>query len=206
MTHGTPRRDLPHVVARPDADAVTPMQAAAQSLLRIGLISDTHGLLRAEAVAALRGSDLILHAGDIGDASLLERLSAIAPVCAVRGNNDVDAPGYYLPPTRRIDAGGKCIFVVHDLGELAVEPVAAGIDAVVSGHSHRPKIERCDGVLYVNPGSAGPRRFRLPISVGRLTIAGDRIEAELMPLVIDAAPASVRRASSPQSRRRLRHA
>ena len=173
---------------------MTSTHVARQAAVRIGLISDTHGLLRPEAVAALRGSDVILHAGDIGDASLLEQLAAIAPVCAVRGNNDVGATGSSLPPTRRVDAGGKCIFVIHDLAELAIEPAAAGIDAVVSGHSHKPKIERRDGVLYVNPGSAGPRRFRLPISVGRLTIAADRIEAELLPLDVDAAPA--RRAST----------
>jgi uncharacterized protein len=172
------------------------MHVARQAAVRVGLISDTHGLLRPEAVAALRGSDVIVHAGDIGDGSLLEQLSAIAPVCAVRGNNDVGATGCSLPRTRRIDAGGKCIFVIHDLAELAIEPAAAGIDAVVSGHSHKPKIELRDGVLYVNPGSAGPRRFRLPISVGRLTIAADRIEAELLRLDVDAAPATARRAST----------
>lgn len=173
---------------------MTAMHAGRASAVRIGLISDTHGLLRPEALAPLRGSDVIVHAGDIGDGSLLERLSAIAPVCAVRGNNDVDAPASGLPQTRRLDVGGKCILVIHDLAEFTTEPVAAGIDAVVSGHSHKPKIERRDGVLYVNPGSAGPRRFRLPISVGRLTIAADRIEAELLPLDDPAAPATARRA------------
>jgi putative phosphoesterase len=175
---------------------MTSIHVARQAPVRIGLISDTHGLLRPEAVAALRGSDVIVHAGDIGDAALLEQLSAIAPVYAVRGNNDVGATGCSLPSTRRIDAGGKCIYVIHDLAGLAIEPAAAGIDAVVSGHSHKPKIERRDGVLYINPGSAGPRRFRLPISVGRLTIAADRIEAELLPLDVDAAPATMRRAST----------
>ena len=168
------------------------MHVGRESAVRIGLISDTHGLLRPEALAALRGSDVIVHAGDIGDGSLLERLAAIAPVCAVRGNNDVGAPGSGLPQTQRLDVGGKCILVIHDLAELTAEPVAAGIDAVVSGHSHQPTIERRDGVLYVNPGSAGPRRFRLPVSVGRLTIAADRIEAELLPLAVAAAPATAR--------------
>jgi uncharacterized protein len=175
---------------------VISIQAARQAAVRIGLISDTHGLLRPEALAALRGSDFIVHAGDIGNGSLLEQLTAIAPVCAVRGNNDVGATGCSLPPTRRVDVGGKCIFVIHDLADLTIEPAAAGIDAVVSGHSHKPKIERRDGVLYVNPGSAGPRRFRLPISVGRLTIVADRIDAELLPLDVDSAPATMRRAST----------
>jgi putative phosphoesterase len=169
------------------------MHVAREPAVRIGLISDTHGLLRPEALAALRGSDVIVHAGDIGDGSLLERLSAIAPVCAVRGNNDVGAPVSGLPQTQRLDVAGKCILVIHDLAEFTTAPVAAGIDAIVSGHSHQPKIERRDGVLYVNPGSAGPRRFRLPVSVGRLTIAADRIEAELLPLDIGAAPATIRR-------------
>jgi uncharacterized protein len=172
------------------------MHVARQAAVRVGLISDTHGLLRPEAVAALRGSDVIVHAGDIGDGSLLEQLSAIAPVCAVRGNNDAGATWCGVPQTWRVDAGGKCIYVIHDLAELVIEPAAAGIDAVVSGHSHKPKIERRDGVLYINPGSAGPRRFRLPISVGRLTIVADRIEAELLPLDVDAAPATARRAST----------
>ncbi|HSU45056.1 MAG TPA: metallophosphoesterase family protein [Casimicrobiaceae bacterium] len=176
------------------------MHVARPPAVRIGLISDTHGLLRPEALSALRGSDMIVHAGDIGDPSILEQLAAIAPVCAVRGNNDVDPPVAGLPPTRRVDTGGKRIFVLHDLVKLAVEPLAAGIDVIVSGHSHKPKIERRDGVLYVNPGSAGPRRFRLPISVGRLTIAADRIEAELLPLDIGAAPAALRRAAARGSR------
>jgi putative phosphoesterase len=176
------------------------MHLAHPPAVRIGLISDTHGLLRPEALAALRGSDMIVHAGDIGDPSILDRLAAIAPVCAVRGNNDAHPPVSALPQTRCVDTGGKCIFVLHDLAELAIEPLAAGIDVIVSGHSHKPKSERRDGVLYVNPGSAGPRRFRLPISVGRLTIAAGRIEAQLLPLDVGVAPAPVRRAARREPR------
>ena len=153
---------------------------------RVGLISDTHGLLRPEASAALRHSDLIVHAGDIGDASILEQLSAIAPVSAVRGNNDHGKWAEQLPQTRRVAAGDACIFVVHDVNELALDPAAARIDVVVSGHSHRPQSERRGGVLYVNPGSAGPRRFRLPVSVGVLIIEDGRIDVELVSLDVEA--------------------
>jgi putative phosphoesterase len=150
--------------------------------IRVGLISDTHGLLRPEALAALRGSDFIVHAGDIGDAAILTRLTAIAPVTAVRGNNDVAAWANAIPDTQHVEFGGKRIFVVHDLAALAIDPVAARVDVVVSGHSHRPKCERRGDVLYVNPGSAGPRRFRLPIAVGMLTIEDDDVDAELVML------------------------
>jgi putative phosphoesterase len=162
----------------------------------VGLISDTHGLLRREALAALEGSDVIVHAGDIGDASILAQLSAIAPVCAVRGNNDVGAWACDVPHERRLDVGGKSVFVIHDIAELTLDPATEGIDVIVSGHSHRPKTERRDGVLYVNPGSAGPRRFRLPISVGKLLFKRDRIEAELVTLDVPPAPATVRRVSA----------
>src|SRR5512144_1740678 len=118
--------------------------------LRIGLISDTHGLLRPEVVAALRGSDFIIHAGDIGDAAIIARLAAIAPVTAVRGNNDVGAWADALPQAAHLEAAGVRIHVVHDLGKLAVDPRDARLHAVVSGHSHRPRVDRRDGVLYVN--------------------------------------------------------
>jgi len=150
--------------------------------IRVGLVSDTHGLLRPEALAALRGSDLIVHAGDIGDAAILTRLTAIAPVTAVRGNNDVADWANDIPDMQQLDIGGKRIFVVHDLATLPIDPVAAHVDVVVSGHSHRPTCERRGDVLYVNPGSAGRRRFRLPIAVGMLTIDGDDVEAELVML------------------------
>jgi len=136
--------------------------------VQIGLISDTHGLLRDEAVSALVGSTLILHAGDIGSAELLQRLGAIAPVHAVRGNNDHGPWAQALPETLTLEVDGRRILVLHDLAQLALDPVREGMDAVVSGHSHRPVVRVVDGVLRVNPGSAGPRRFSLPICLATL--------------------------------------
>ena len=140
-------------------------------MIRIGLISDTHGLLRPEAVDVLRGSDFIVHAGDIGE-GVLEPLSTIAPVTAVRGNNDRAPWAERLGETEWLRFGEITLHVLHDLAELAIDPKAAGVDVVVTGHSHRPKIEHRDGVLYVNPGSAGPRRFSLPVSVAVMQIVG----------------------------------
>jgi uncharacterized protein len=134
---------------------------------RIGLISDTHGLLRDEALAALEGVDLILHAGDIGGADILNRLERVAPLIAVRGNNDRDPWAGDLPECCSIDVDGFVILLIHDLNELRRD-WRAGVDCIVSGHSHRPLISERDGVIYVNPGAAGPRRFKLPISIGRL--------------------------------------
>jgi putative phosphoesterase len=152
---------------------------------RIGLISDTHGLLRPEALEALRGSDHLIHAGDIGDGAILDRLAALAPVTAVRGNNDVGAWAKTLPETATLRLGGACIFVIHDLAELASHAVQS-VDVVVCGHSHRPRVERTPRFLVVNPGSAGPRRFRLPVSVGRLRLAGrEGCEAELVTLDLE---------------------
>jgi putative phosphoesterase len=137
---------------------------------RIGLISDTHGLLRGEAVEALRGSDLILHAGDVGDPGILDALRAVAPVVVVRGNVDEDAWASALPVTAVAETESASIYMLHDLKELDLDPVAAGFRVVVSGHSHKPaRIER-RGVLYVNPGSAGPKRFSLPTTVARLDL------------------------------------
>jgi uncharacterized protein len=155
-------------------------------LLRVGLISDTHGLLRPEALAALKGSDYLIHAGDIGDPAILEQLAELAPLTAVRGNNDAGPEWAAVPETAVLEAGGARILVIHDLNELALDP--QGYQAVVSGHSHQPRCERRGGVLYVNPGSAGPRRFSLPISLGRLRIAGGEVEGELIELKIAAAP------------------
>ena len=155
------------------------MPAARSSASRVGLISDTHGLLRPEALAFLRGSDFIIHAGDIGDPAILEALRAIAPVTAVRGNNDKGAWAKALPETNVLKVGSVRIHVIHDLGEMEVDPVAAGFRAVVSGHSHRPKVEERDGVLYVNPGSAGRRRFTLPVSAAELRIRRGHLEARL---------------------------
>jgi uncharacterized protein len=149
--------------------------------VRIGLISDTHGLLRDEALAALQGSDRIVHAGDIVDPRILDALARIAPLTAVRGNNDKGTWADALPETAVLRAGEVSIFVIHDLKTMP-GGAAARHQVVVSGHSHQPKVERRDGVLYVNPGSAGPRRFKLPISVGRLRIAGTTVTAELIDL------------------------
>jgi uncharacterized protein len=137
----------------------------------VGLISDTHGLLRSEALAALRGSDLIIHAGDIGDAEILRQLRAIAPVVAVRGNIDETGWASQVPKTVVVEAGPAAIYVLHDLGDLDVDPGIADFDIVVSGHSHKPSQSFRSGVLYVNPGSAGPRRFKLPVTVARITLS-----------------------------------
>jgi putative phosphoesterase len=150
--------------------------------ITIGLISDTHGLLRPAALEALRGSDLIIHAGDIGDPRILDDLARLAPVTAVRGNVDRGAWAAALPEMAGLEAGGALIFVIHDLARLVLDPAAAGFRAVVSGHSHRPLVREQGGVLFVNPGSAGPRRFTLPIALGRLQVADTGMTAELIEL------------------------
>jgi putative phosphoesterase len=149
---------------------------------RIGLISDTHGLLRPEAVAFLRGSDLIIHGGDIGHAGVLEELASLAPVTAVRGNNDSGPWAETVPETEVLQVGEVFIFVVHNIAELDLDPVAAGFQVVVSGHSHRPSVEEHDGVLYVNPGSSGPRRFQLPVAVAELVVVGKSVRARVVEL------------------------
>ena len=148
----------------------------------IGVISDTHGLLRPEALAALQGSDYIIHAGDIGDPQILDKLVAIAPLTAVRGNVDHGAWTRKIPATNVLEIGEISIYVLHNLQELDLKPEAAKFAAVVYGHSHVPKQERKNGVLYFNPGSAGPRRFKLPVSVGRITIEHNKINAKILPL------------------------
>ena len=149
-------------------------------MVRIGLISDTHGLLRPSAMDALRGSDFIVHGGDIGEGGILEKLGTIAPVSAVRGNNDRAEWARPLPESDTLRFGEITLHVLHDLADLAVDPGAAGIDVVVTGHSHRPRIERRSGVLYVNPGSAGPVRFRLPVAVAILQVQGRDIDARIV--------------------------
>ena len=150
--------------------------------MRIGVISDTHGLLRPEALAFLQGSDRIVHAGDIGDARILDALSAIAPLTVVRGNNDGAAWADGVPDTALLEIGGLRLFALHDLALLRIDPVAERIAVVVSGHSHRPLAERRGAVLYLNPGSAGPRRFKLPISIAELRIEGCAITPRLVEL------------------------
>ncbi|MGA9389027.1 MAG: metallophosphoesterase family protein [Candidatus Sulfotelmatobacter sp.] len=150
----------------------------------IGVISDTHGLLRPEAIEALRGSDRVIHAGDIGSPEILDRLSTIAPVTAVRGNIDKAAWARKLPETEVLEMGGISIYVLHDLAELDLKAKAAGFAVVVSGHSHVPKQETRDGILYFNPGSAGPRRFKLPVSVGKLIVENGCARGELQTLLL----------------------
>jgi hypothetical protein len=142
----------------------------ASSYRRIALISDTHGLLRAEAVEALRGSELIIHAGDVGKREILDALAAVAPTVAIRGNVDVDPWASELPATAVAEAQSALIYVLHDLKQLDLDPVAAGFQVVVSGHSHKPARTERSGVLYINPGSAGPKRFNLPTTVARLDV------------------------------------
>ena len=148
----------------------------------IGVISDTHNQLRPEALARLRQCELILHAGDVCRAEILRELEALAPVHAVRGNNDRDAWAKRLPNARTVEVDGRRIHILHDLKELRLDPVKRGLDVIVSGHSHRPKIERKDGVLYLNPGSAGPRRFKLPVTLAYLRLHENGVRARLWEL------------------------
>ena len=154
------------------------------STTRIGLVSDTHGLMRPQALEALRGSDLILHAGDVGKPEILTALREIAPVIAVRGNVDTSEWAGTLPETAVAEAGKVLLYVLHDVHSLDLNPAAAGFHIVVSGHSHQPgKFER-DGVLYINPGSAGPRRFQLPVSVARLDLRKTPFDVEFVELKV----------------------
>jgi uncharacterized protein len=150
----------------------------------LGVISDTHGLMRLEAIRALDGVDMIIHAGDIGTPDVLEALHAIAPMVAVRGNNDKGEWARGLPETEVVEVGNVVLYVLHDVKALGLDPVAAGFHAVISGHSHRPDMAKRQGVLFLNPGSAGPRRFKLPVSVARLIIRGDTVDAQLIELAV----------------------
>jgi putative phosphoesterase len=151
--------------------------------VRIGVISDTHGLLRPEAIEALRGVAHILHAGDVGDPVILESLRELAPVTAISGNIDAHGPCSHLPATEVVTLHGHTFYMLHDRNGLDLDPAAAGFAAVISGHSHRPLIEWRQGVLYLNPGSAGPRRFSLPISLGLVTIRANALEPRLLTLL-----------------------
>ena len=160
--------------------------AGPERTLRVGVISDTHGLLRPQATAFLRGCGHILHGGDIGGAQILEHLAALAPVTAVRGNNDTQAWAASLPDTRMLELAGVRFYVTHDLGELRIDPSAAAVQVVISGHSHQPSLRERAGVIYLNPGSAGPRRFRLPVSVAEIRIDGASIAPRLVTLQLSA--------------------
>jgi putative phosphoesterase len=158
------------------------MAAATGRARLIGVISDTHGLLRPEAIEALRGSELIIHAGDVGRANLLDALRTLAPTVAVRGNIDTGDVAATLAQMEVVEVGRVHLYILHDLSQLDLDPKAAGFAAVIFGHSHRPSAELRDGVLFLNPGSAGPRRFSLPISVARLRIVGERVSHEIVQL------------------------
>jgi putative phosphoesterase len=157
--------------------------AVDNSRWRVGVISDTHGLVRPEALEALAGSELIIHAGDVGGPEVLETLARVAPVVAVRGNNDRGVWADALPEYEAVKVGGAFVYVLHDLKELDIAPAAAGFSVVVSGHSHKPLAEERRGVLYLNPGSAGPRRFKLPVTLARLRLNGTDASAEIINLL-----------------------
>ena len=150
----------------------------------IGVISDTHGLLRDEALSALDGVAHIIHAGDVGGKEILDRLTAIAPVSAVRGNTDFGESARSLPPTDVVDVGGALVYVLHDLLLLDIDPAAGGFAAVITGHTHKPSIERRGNVLFLNPGSAGPRRFNLPVSVALIRVSDQILEPEIIDLSV----------------------
>jgi uncharacterized protein len=151
--------------------------------LRVGLISDTHGLFRPEARAFLAGCDYIIHGGDVGRAEILEELALIAPLICVRGNNDREPWAAQLRETELIRVGNIFVYVIHDLAQLDIDPSAAGVRAVVCGHSHQPMVDERDGILYVNPGSCGPRRFKLPICAGEITVSGAAVRARIVNLL-----------------------
>ena len=151
--------------------------------LTIGVISDTHGLLRPEVVASLAGVDHILHVGDVGAIGILDRLAAIAPLTAIRGNVDVSLQCAELPPTEMVELAGNTFYLVHSVHDLDIDPVAAGVAVVVSGHTHRAEMRRHKGVLYLNPGSAGPRRFDLPVTLAKVTIVDGEVRARIVTLV-----------------------
>jgi uncharacterized protein len=157
----------------------------AKNALRVGLLSDTHGLLRPEARAFLARSDYIIHGGDIGSAEILDELAALAPVVAVRGNNDTQAwAAVRLPQSELIRVGGVFVYVIHDISQLDIDLGSAQVRVIVSGHSHKPMISEREGVVYVNPGSCGPRRFKLPVSVGELIVEGSEVRARTVELAI----------------------
>jgi len=151
---------------------------------RIGVISDTHGLVRPQATEALKGSELIVHAGDIGKPEVLTALKSIAPVIAIRGNNDRAPWAKNLPDFLKLRVNGVGIYMIHNVNELELDPAAEGYRAVISGHSHKPSLTNVDGVMFLNPGSAGPRRFKLPVVVARLDIQKQKLRATIIELKV----------------------
>lgn len=178
---GAPSTRLTSVCSRRPSAAADPCvrRQKTPTVLRVGLISDTHGLLRPETKAFLRGSDFIVHAGDICDPQILEELAVLAPVTAVRGNNDRGTWAERLPEAEFLQVGDAWLYAIHDLSQLNIDPAAAGAHVVVSGHSHKPLVKQRDGVLYVNPGSSGPRRFKLPIAAAELFVEGSSVSARI---------------------------
>jgi len=156
-------------------------------VIRVGVISDTHGLLRPEAAAFLRGCDSIIHCGDICDSQVLDALARIAPVSAVRGNNDTGGWASGLRESELLRIGALHVYVIHDISQIDIDPAAAGVAVVLSGHSHRPHVASRQGVLYLNPGSAGPRRFKLPVSIAELRIEGEAVQPRIETLASGAA-------------------
>jgi len=154
--------------------------------MQIGLIADTHGLIRPQALDALRGCQVIIHAGDIGSVEVLDALGSVAPVFAVRGNNDKGSWARHLPETEAVTIENRVLYVLHDLSQLDLDPAAANFAAVISGHSHKPQATTRDGVLYINPGSAGPRRFKLPIAIARLRVDEHSLACEHVELSVEA--------------------
>ena len=150
---------------------------------RVGLISDTHGLLRPEALATLKGSELIIHAGDIGKPEVLASLKSVAPVLAIRGNNDREPWAKKIPDILHLHVNGVCLFIIHNANDLEVDPAAKGFHVVISGHSHKPSLTNRDGVIFLNPGSAGPRRFKLPVALARLRIRGGKVNGKIVELL-----------------------
>jgi putative phosphoesterase len=148
--------------------------------IMVGVISDTHGLLRPEAVSALRGSDLVIHGGDIGNPAVIEELRRLAPTFVVRGNVDTQSWAAALPMTERVAVGELSFYVLHDISQLDLDPAAAGFAAVIFGHSHKPSIETRRSVLFLNPGSAGPRRFKLPVTLARVRVSGQQLQPEIV--------------------------
>jgi putative phosphoesterase len=168
---------------RTSFDKLRTGSAPTRAVALIGVISDTHGLLRPEALAALRGSDYIIHAGDIGDPAILTKLAAIAPVTAIRGNVDREPWASKIPATNVLEVRGVSIYILHNLKQLDLKPEAAGFGVVVCGHTHVARAEMKNGVLYFNPGSAGPRRFRLPVMIGRLKVKDGEVSSELIEIL-----------------------
>jgi putative phosphoesterase len=161
-----------------------PEQTMPEREITVGVISDTHGLMRPQAVAALQGSDIIIHAGDVGNPEVITQLAAIAPTHVVRGNIDKGDWAARLPLTELVEVGERLFFVLHEISQLDLDPADAGFAAVVFGHSHQPLIETRQGVLFINPGSAGPRRFALPVSIARIAMAGARLRPEIVELQV----------------------